>query len=282
MELLKKRPTIVLINDDGVHAPGIKILKETLKEICRVVIVAPLQERSTTGHTLTLDHTIRMEEIDNDVYGCSGFPADCALMALGHLFKNKKAKYYGEKIDLLISGINRGANLGQDIFYSGTVAAAREATFHGIPSIAVSSCMDFKNSDKNELYYYTASNFIKTLVLSNISQAIAPMTLLNINVPWCDEVDIKGLKVTKVGLRKYSEEIDERLDFRGRKYYWIAGVYRGFESLEDSDCLSVEQKMISISPIKLMDYGLSKESLMEEMSKFMATISYRQSRKIEI
>ncbi len=282
MDNLLKKITVVLVNDDGVHAPGIKILKETLNSFCRVIIVAPLQERSTTGHTLTLDHTIRMEEIEDDVYGCSGFPADCALMAIGHLFKNKASKYFGEKIDLLVSGINRGANLGQDVFYSGTVAAAREATFHGIPSIAVSSCMDFKNPDKNEKYYYTASNFIKTLVLSNISQSIAPMTLLNINVPWCDEADVKGLKVTKVGLRNYSEEIDERLDFRGRKYYWIGGIYRGFESLEDSDCLSVEQKMISISPIKLMDYGLSKEVLMEEMSLFMTGVPYRQSRKIEI
>lgn len=267
-----KKHTIVLVNDDGVHAPGIKILKDTLKDMARIIVVAPLQERSTTGHTLTLDHTIRMEEIEDDVYGCSGFPADCSLMALGHLFKNKSAKYHGHKIDLLISGINRGANLGQDVFYSGTVAAAREATFHGIPSIAISSCMDFKTTDKNELYYYTASNFIKSLVQLNVAQTIPPMTLLNINVPWCHETEIKGLKVTKVGLRNYSEEIDERLDFRGRKYYWIGGIYRGFESLEDSDCLAVEQKMISVSPIKLMDYGLSKEDLMQELNVFLANV----------
>lgn len=275
-----KKPNIVLVNDDGVHAPGIKILKESLSDCANVIVVAPLQERSTTGHTLTLDHTIRMEEIEEDVYGCSGFPADCSLMALGHLFKNKDAKYFGQKIDLLISGINRGANLGQDVFYSGTVAAAREATFHGIPSIAVSSCMDFKTTDKNQNNYYTASNFIKSLVLSNISQSIPPMTLLNINVPWCSEAEILGLKVTKVGLRNYSEEIDERLDFRGRKYYWIGGIYRGFESLEDSDCLAVEQKLISLSPIKLMDYGLSKEALMDEFKVFMASVPFLESRKI--
>ena len=271
-----RRPTIVLVNDDGVHAPGINILRDTLKSIARVVVVAPLQERSTTGHTLTLDHTIRMEEIAEDIYGCSGFPADCSLMALGHLFKNKGAKYAGEKIDLLVSGINRGANLGQDVFYSGTVAAAREATFHGIPSIAVSSCMDFTSTIKNNDYYYTASNFIKSLVESNISQTIPPMTLLNVNVPWCSEAEIKGLKVTKVGLRKYSEEIDERLDFRGRKYYWIGGVYRGFESYDDSDCLAVEQKLISLSPVKLVDYGLPNEALMNDLKVFLDQINPRQ------
>lgn len=266
------KPIIVLTNDDGVHAPGIKILKETLRPVARVIVVAPLQERSTTGHTLTLDHTLRMDEIEEDVYGCSGYPADCSLMAIGHLFKNKASKYYGEKIQLLVSGINRGANLGQDVFYSGTVAAAREATFHGIPSIAVSSCMDFNSTDKLTENYYTASNFIKTLVLSNISQSIPPMTLLNVNVPWCSEAEVKGLKVTKVGLRKYSEEIDERLDFRGRKYYWIGGIYRGFETFEDSDCYTVDQKMISLSPIKLMDYGMSKEALMQELGNFLASV----------
>lgn len=268
-----RKLNIVLVNDDGVHAPGLRILRETLQDIARVIIVAPLQERSTTGHTLTLDHTIRMEEISEDVYGCSGYPADCVLMAFGHLFRNKDAKYQGEKIDLVVSGINRGANLGQDVFYSGTVAAARQAAFHGVPSIAISSCMDFMTTDKSEMYYYTASNFIKTLVLLNITQSIAPMTILNINVPWCLEADVKGIKVTKVGLRNYSEEIDERLDFRGRKYYWIGGVYRGFELLEDSDCLAVEQKMISISPIKLLDYGMPKDALMDNLSAIVSNIS---------
>ena len=144
---------IVLTNDDGVNAPGINILRESLREIANVIVVAPLAERSTTGHTLTLDTTLRLQEISEDVYGCSGFPADCSLMAIGHLFKNQNTKYFGKKIDMVISGINRGANLGQDVFYSGTVAAAREAAFHGIPSIAVSSCMDFRNPDKNDQHY---------------------------------------------------------------------------------------------------------------------------------
>ncbi len=255
---------ILLTNDDGVYAPGIRILKETLSTIANVVVVAPMQERSTTGHTLTLDHTLRLTQIEENIYGCSGFPADCSLMGIAHLFKSK-----GQKVDLVVSGINRGANLGQDIFYSGTVAAAREAIFHNVPAIAVSSCMDFRIAEKNDLFYYTASNFIKSLVQSNISTFIPAMTLLNVNVPWMAEKDVKGVRVTKTGFRRYSEEIDERIDFRGRNYYWIGGVYQGYENLPDSDCHAIEEKLISVAPIKLMDYGTPLEDLMGQTRKFL-------------
>lgn len=261
--------TIVLTNDDGVHAPGLNILKNTLSSIAQVIIVAPLTERSTTGHTLTLDTTLRLEEIEPDVYGCTGYPADCTLMAIGHLFKNPQSKYFGRKIDLLISGINRGGNLGQDLFYSGTVAAAREACFHGIPSIAVSSCISFKDNDKNELPYYSASNFIKTLVESNISKLLPLMSFLNINVPWCIDSEIKGVLVTKPGFRRYSEDIEERLDFRGRHYYWIGGIYKGFEPFLGSDCLAIDEKKISVSPINLCEFSNNKEKLIELTSQFL-------------
>lgn len=266
---------IVLTNDDGVNAPGINILRDTLAKIANVIMIAPQAERSTTGHTLTLDTTVRLEEIAENIYGCSGFPADCSLMAIGHLFKNPMAKFFGEKIDLVISGINRGANLGQDVYYSGTVAAAREAAFHGIPSIAVSSCMDFKNPDKKIEFYYTASNFIKTLVQLNVAQSIPLMTLLNVNVPWCEESEILGTRVTRAGMRKYSEDIEERLDFKGKKYYWIGGVYQGFHSYPDSDCQAIEEKMISVTPLKLCDYGISQAELIENMKNFLDSNSLR-------
>jgi 5'-nucleotidase len=255
---------ILLTNDDGVHAPGIKILQKTLSSIANVIVVAPTQERSTTGHTLTLDHTLRLIEIEENVFGCDGFPADCSLMGIAHIFKTK-----GQKVDLVISGINRGANLGQDIFYSGTVAAAREAVFHKVPAIAVSSCMDFRITEKNDLLYYTASNFIKKLVQLEVSKFIPPMTLLNVNVPWKEGALIKGLKTTKVGFRNYSEDISERVDFRGRNYYWIGGVYKGHENLTDSDCQAIEDDLISVSPIKLMDYGIQLEDLISSTQSFL-------------
>lgn len=255
---------ILITNDDGVHAPGLKILKETLSSIANVIVVAPLEERSTTGHTLTLDHTLRMVEIEENVFGCSGYPADCALMGIAHVFKSRS-----QKVDLVISGINRGANLGQDVFYSGTVAAAREAAFRNIPAIAVSACMDFKIIEKNDKCYYTASNFIKSLVQSNISSFIPPMSLMNVNVPWRSEADIQGTRVTKLGFRNYSEDIDERVDFRGRNYYWIGGVYQGFEKFPDSDCQAVEENLISMSPIKLTDYGIALDELIGQTRMFL-------------
>lgn len=238
---------ILISNDDGVHAPGINILFEVLKDIANVTMVAPLEERSTTGHTLTLDHPLRITNISEGVYGCSGYPADCALMGIASILKDTK-------VDLFISGINRGANLGQDIYYSGTVAAAREATFRGIPSIAVSSTMDFQSNHKpKDEYFYTAANFIKKLVLKDIHTQISPMNVLNINVPDVLEHEIKGAEVATLGFRRYSEDIQDRVDFRKREYYWIGGVYEGHDKKDGSDCSVIDQGKISLTSLNLLE-----------------------------
>lgn len=255
---------VLICNDDGVHAPGINVLKDVLSEVADVTVVAPLEERSTTGHTLSLDNPLRLIEISKDVYGCSGFPADCALMGLGHVMKN-------DKPDLVISGINRGANLGQDIYYSGTVAAAREATFHNIPAIAVSSVVDFLSKVPTKDYYETAANFVKELLLNNVVSMIKPMHLLNINVPNISQKDIQGVEITDLGFRHYSEEITEREDFRGRKYYWIGGIYRGHFGKAGSDCFSVEQSKISLSPLNLLNQVADKS---DEWSKFINKLNW--------
>ncbi|CBW26699.1 Multifunctional protein surE [Includes: 5'/3'-nucleotidase (EC 3.1.3.6) (Nucleoside monophosphate phosphohydrolase); Exopolyphosphatase (EC 3.6.1.11)] [Halobacteriovorax marinus SJ] len=237
---------IVISNDDGVYAPGINILFEVLSEIANVTMVAPLEERSTTGHTLTLDHPLRVVKIKENIYGCSGYPADCALMGFGHI-ANK------ESVDLFISGINRGANLGQDIYYSGTVAAAREATFHNIPSIAVSSAMDFASTKKpDDKYFYTAANFIKKLVQANVHKLIEPMTLLNINVPEVLESEVKGVELAHLGFRRYSENIDMRTDFRNREYFWIGGKYNGHNNDAGSDCSVIDEEKISFTCLNLL------------------------------
>ena len=200
---------LLISNDDGVYAPGIKSLYKTLGKEHSTFVVAPLEERSTTGHTLSLDNPLRVVEIDPEanIYGCSGYPADCTLMGFGHLMK--------ERPDLIVSGINRGANLGQDIYYSGTAAAAREGVFHGIPAIAVSSVCDFTKGPEHPIYFDTAARFINELLKENITELIAPFHLVNINVPDTSWEEIKGVKLTHLGLRKYSEEITERKDFRG-------------------------------------------------------------------
>lgn len=237
---------ILISNDDGIHAAGLKILRDTLREVANVTVVAPQEERSTTGHTLTVDNVLRIEEVEENSYGCSGYPADCSLMGFGHILKDKRP-------DLIISGINRGGNLGQDIYYSGTVAAAREATFHGIPAIAVSLDVDF-NAVTKTYHYQTAANFIKKTLMLDVEKHLDPYTLLNINVPNIQDEEILGHEITYTGFRYYTEDIVKRIDSRGRNYFWIGGKYKGFdESLVGSDCCVVSKNKISITPLDLLN-----------------------------
>lgn len=236
---------VLICNDDGVYAPGIKVLKNVLSEVFDVTVVAPLEERSTTGHTLTLDHPLRVVKVDEKVYGCSGYPADCALMGVAQIMNE-------DKPDIVVSGINRGANLGQDVYYSGTVAAAREASFHNVKSIAISSVVDFLSQKPIKEYYETAAELVKIIINHGIHEQLCEKSLLNINVPNVPLSEIKGLKATSLGFRKYSEEILERADFRDRKYFWIGGVYKGFEEYPESDCMAVDQGYVSVSPIKMI------------------------------
>jgi 5'-nucleotidase len=234
---------ILLSNDDGVHAPGIRTLFKELTPHYETTMIAPLEERSTTGHSLSLDKPLRLERLENGIYGCSGFPSDCVLMGLGYLMKN-------DRPDLVISGINRGANLGQDLYYSGTVAAARESAFHRVPSIAVSLAFD----KVNEIHRYeTAAEFIRLCVELEMHKFIPPMTVININVPNVDFRDLKGARLTEIGFRKYSEEIHARTDARGREYFWIAGIYQGHGENPQSDCQAVEEGLVAITPQSLID-----------------------------
>lgn len=238
---------ILISNDDGVHAPGIKILAEELRSIADVWVVAPLEERSTTGHTLTLDHPIRLVELDKQVFGCSGYPADCALMGMSQVMKEHKP-------DLIIGGINRGANLGQDVYYSGTVAVAREASFHNIPSMAVSTVLDFQNFDSDgEAHYLTAAKFVKKAVKKGLHKHLPKLHLLNINVPNLSAKEIEGHCLTTLGFRNYSEDIQKRQDFRGRDYFWIGGIYKGHSPWESSDGEAISAKKISVTPINLLN-----------------------------
>jgi 5'-nucleotidase len=254
---------LLLANDDGVHAPGIRVLYQELKSKFQTTIVAPLEERSTTGHSLSLDKPLRLERLEPHIYGCSGFPGDCVLMGL-HVLKD-------ERPDVVISGINRGANLGQDLYYSGTVAAAREAAFHNVPSIAVSLVI---TSVVNEHHYQTAAEVIALCLEHGMHQNIPPLTLININVPNLELSKIKGYKLTEVGFRRYSEEIHVRIDVRQRDYFWIAGLYEGFAENPQSDCQAIHDGYVSITPHALVD-KTSKEysGLVKVIERLNATIA---------
>jgi 5'-nucleotidase len=234
---------ILLANDDGVMASGIRSLYKELQLYFDTTIIAPLEERSTTGHSLSLDKPLRLEKIEEKIYGCSGFPGDCVLMGLGHLMKS-------DRPDVVISGINRGANLGQDLYYSGTIAAAREAAFHKVPSMAVSLVFNAVNEDH---HYNVAATFIRWCLEANLHATCPQFSLININVPNLAMKEIKGCKLSEIGFRRYSEEIHARIDARNREYFWIAGLYEGFHENPNSDCQAVKDGYIAITPHALID-----------------------------
>ena len=229
---------ILISNDDGIGATGIETLYQVLKsKSIRVTLVAPHQERSSCGHGITLHEPLRVNELAPNYYDCSGTPADCILLGLGHICKD-------DRPDLVVSGINNGANLGQDRYYSGTIAAARESSFRGIPSIAVSLVI---NKGDETFHFETAAKFVKKLIEADIHQTIPSMSLLNINVPNIPAAEIAGAKITFPGFQEYSEEVLERSDFKGKKYFWIGGIHQGFRDIKGSDCNLVADKYIALN-----------------------------------
>lgn len=235
---------ILLTNDDGVYAPGIKILYNEFKKYGDVTVVAPLAEKSTTGHSLTLHKPLRILPVAEQVYGVTGSPADCVYLAIREILKGKP--------DLVISGINRGANLGQDVYYSGTVSAAREASIMGIPSMAVSLAVNYKKNLTEEEMNFKSAAKVAAKLLRNLGDIeIPPHTLLNVNVPDLPYSKIKGLKLGRQGFRVYSGEILKRKDHRGRDYFWVGGEYKGFRKEVGSDCTFVEKGYASLTPLQL-------------------------------
>lgn len=236
---------ILISNDDGVNAPGINTLYQHLKKDFSCTVVAPSDEKSTTGHSLNLDHPVRLHQLadDKNIYHCSGYPADTILMGLGHVLKDNRP-------DVIVSGINRGGNLGQDLYYSGTMAAAREGAFHFVPSIAVSLVI----LRSGEHYHFSsAAEFINKLLKSDIHLEIPKFAMLNINVPNLPLEKIKGVKIARMGFRKYSEQIEKRFDSRERSYYWIGGHLEGHHTFNGtSDCEIVQEGYIAVTPLYLL------------------------------
>ncbi|MCK5072522.1 MAG: 5'/3'-nucleotidase SurE [Bacteriovoracaceae bacterium] len=248
---------VLLVNDDGVHATGIQVLKDVLGEIADVFVVAPLEERSASGHTITLHDPLRLVQISENVYGCNGFPADCVILGLNHVLK-------GKEVDFVISGINRGANLAQDIYYSGTVAGAREGAICGIPSIAVSLAMnysDFFSNDPNyKPHFETAARFVAKLMEKKINHLIEPHHICNINVPNLPSSEISGIKTTFPGIIDYPKDVERRLDVRNRDYFWVGGTKGIYREIPGSDCQSIIDKCVSVSNLKLSMHAPDTDS----------------------
>lgn len=244
---MKKR--ILITNDDGYEAAGLLLLRDALKEEYDVTVVAPSTEKSACAHSLTLTRPLRFISVDDDFYKLDdGTPTDCVYLALYSMFEK-------DRPDLVISGINRGANMGEDITYSGTAAGAMEGVLQGVPSIAISQVLS--SGIQMDVNYTVAVNFVKMLVtkIFNHEFPLNVREFLNVNIPNIKENDLKGVQVTHAGYRCYGNDAHLHRNPRGEEYYWL-----GLHPLEwnerpsamgMSDFDAISQAYISVTPIKL-------------------------------
>jgi 5'-nucleotidase len=234
---------ILVSNDDGIRAAGIRALEAALAPLGEVWVVAPDREQSAASHSLSLYRPLRVDQIDARHFAVDGTPTDAVNLAINGIMKSKP--------DLVVSGINHGGNMGDDITYSGTVSAAMEGTLLGVPSIAV-SLMVRKGPDANPTPDFgPAADFTIRLARVVSERGLPRDTLLNVNVPDLPPAEVRGYRVTRQGKRRYGDAIVEHLDPRGRKYYWIGGEDLGFVPAEGTDCTTVAGGYISITPLHL-------------------------------
>ncbi len=229
---------ILVTNDDGIHSPGIKALAKALKNIGVVAVVAPDRERSAVGHALTLHHPLRAVKVGDNMFAVDGTPTDCVNLGIHTLLDFKP--------DIVISGINNGGNLGDDVTYSGTVSAAMEATLMGIPAFSVSLVTSGEGNN-----YRAAASFAAKLTKKILNEGLPNDTFLNVNIPDLPTAKILQPLITSQGKRRYEGMIIDKVDPRGRNYYWIGTVDLNFHDIEGSDYYAVTRGHISITPLHL-------------------------------
>lgn len=234
------KPNILVVNDDGITAPGIKALLEVMKEIGNVVVVAPDGPQSGMGHAITIGKPLRFDKVDLyegvEMYKCSGTPVDCVKLAVNKIFKGKKP-------DLCVSGINHGLNNSINVIYSGTMSAAVEGAIESIPSIGF-SLDDFSHQANFE----HCKKFVKAIALQVLEHGLPPATLLNVNFP--KGADLKGIKICRQANAKWAEEFDERQDPYQRPYYWLTGVFQNNDRGEDTDVWALDHGFVSVVPVQ--------------------------------
>lgn len=256
---------LLLSNDDGILANGIRALIEALSPYHEVYVVAPDRERSAAGHSLTLHTPLRVEEIDPK-YGAkrcwmtTGTPSDCIKIAINAILSND------ELPDLVISGINHGPNLGRDILYSGTVSCAIEGALSGIPSIAVSLASLRTEYDDFKL----AAKFTQKFLTKLENYKFPPKTVLNINIPGLEKDDISGIAFTELGKRMFTDTYERRIDPRGKVYYWMAGELITEPEDATTDIAAVRNNKISITPIT---YDLTRKDVLTELETKSGNLS---------
>lgn len=264
------RPTILVSNDDGVMAQGIRALATSLAPLGNVVIVAPQADQSAVSHAMSLYRPLRLtthapietEHGSIEVYSVDGTPTDAVYMAVNHVLKDRKP-------NILVSGINQGGNLGNDVLYSGTVSAAMEGTFLGIQSFAISAV------GKHTFDFSGAGTFAHALCEALLKSPLDKDVFLNVNVP--NNTTSQAFSVTGVGKHSYENDVDKRIDPRGKAYYWIGGSWSGYQDLPGTDCNAIANGMISVTPIEI---NLTSKRLLDwtnslQVSSFKAIADYK-------
>ncbi len=247
---------VLVTNDDGIRSPGLSALVEQLRRDFEVVVVAPEREQSAVGHSITLHKPLRMQPVrlegmDVEAYETNGTPADCVVLG---------AVRAGSRPDLVVSGINAGANLGEELFYSGTVSAAVEAAIQGLPAFAVSV------ASRDDPLYEPAARLARRLAQAVLALGMPTGSLLNVNLPNLPEEELGALVITRLGRRSYSNQIEERRDPGGRPYFWFTGEPEEVDSGPGTDIGAVAEGRISVTPVHtdLSDYALIERLRDEE------------------
>lgn len=230
-----KSSNILVVNDDGIYGPGLRPLVRALKQVGRVTVVVPDQERSADSHCLTLHKPLRIREVSKNTYILNGSPADCARFGILEVMK--------EQADLVVSGINQGLNLGEDVIYSGTVAGAMEAVMLETPSFAISQGLG------KEINFLAAGRFAKRLASKILRHGLPDGIALNVNVPVLP--GIRGALVTRLGKRVYGKKITVRSDPRGHQYFWLIGKNVSGIALPGSDVAAISHNYVSVTPLHL-------------------------------
>jgi len=252
-----QKPLILVTNDDGITAPGIRNLVRFMNDIGDVVVVAPNSPQSGKGHAITINSTLSFEEVNLEGpqkdFSCSGTPVDCVKMALDKILPRRP--------DLVVSGINHGANSSINVIYSGTMSAAVEAGVEGLRAIGF-SLLDFSwDADFSQ-----AKKYIQNIVKKVLENPLPKGIVLNVNIPKLPENEIKGIKVCKQADAKWEESFDERVNPHGKKYYWLSGYFNNMDESEDADETALANGYISVVPVK---FDLTAYDYLEELGKIL-------------
>ena len=255
---MTQKPLILVANDDGISAPGLRALIKVMNEFGEVVVVAPDRPQSGMGHAITLNSPLLCDKVQIDdgpqeEYSCSGTPVDCVKLAVNKILKRKP--------DLCVSGINHGSNSSINVIYSGTMSAALEGALEGIPSIGFSLLDHAHDAD-----FSASQEVVRKLVANVLKEGLAEGICLNVNIPKLPSKDIKGIRVCRQANANWIEEFDERKDPAGRTYYWLTGTFQNYDNGEDTDECALANGYVSVVPVQ---YDVTAHHVIPILNKWL-------------